>query len=47
MQYSIESRTRKYDKGHGFLSFERTFKKQILHTGLDSLKNSSKKIRLG
>ena len=33
-QYSIEPRTRKYVKGHGFLSFERKYKKQLLDTGL-------------
>ena len=33
-QYSIEPRTRKYVTGHGFLSFERKYKKQLLDTGL-------------
>ena len=30
--------------GYRFLSFARKYKKQVLHTGLDSLKNSSKKV---
>ena len=42
-RYSIEPRTRKYVKEHGFLSFERKYKKQVLDTGLDSLKTASKK----
>ena len=42
-RYSIEPRTRKYVKRHGFLSFARTHKKQLLDTGLDSLKTTSKK----
>ena len=45
---SIEPRTRKYLKGYGFLSFARNFsnkhRKQLLDTGLDSLKTSSKKV---
>ena len=40
---SVEPRTRKYDKGYGFLSFARKSKKQLLDIGLDSLKITSKK----
>ena len=40
---SIEPRTRKYVKRYGFLSFARKRKKQLLDTGLDSLKTTSKK----
>ena len=43
-RYSIEPRTRKYVKGLGFLSFGRKYKKQLLDTGLDSLKSASKKL---
>ena len=43
-RYSIEPRTRKYVKGFEFLSFERKYKKQLLGTGLDSLKTASKKV---
>ena len=45
-RYSIEPimRTRKYVQGYGFLSFARKYKKQILDTGLDSLKTASKKV---
>ena len=43
-RYSIESRARKYIKGYGFLSFARKYKKQLLDTGLDSLKTASKKV---
>ena len=42
-RYSIEPRTRKYVKEYGFLSFARKYKKQVLDTGLDSLKTASKK----
>ena len=42
--YSIEPRTRKYVEGYGFLSFPRKHKKQLLDTGLDSLKIASKKL---
>ena len=42
--YSIEPRTRKYVKGYGFLSFARKYKKQLLDTGLDAVKTSSKKV---
>ena len=45
--YFIESRTRKYVKGHRFLSFAKNlsnkYKNQLLDTGLDSLKTASKK----
>ena len=44
MLYSIEPRTRKYVKGYGFLSFARKYKKQLLDTGLDSLKIASIKV---
>ena len=40
----MEKRTRKYIKGYGFLSFARKYKKQLLDTGLDSLKAASKKV---
>ena len=43
-QYSVEPRTRKYVKGYGFLSFARKYKKQLLDTGLDSLKTGSKNV---
>ena len=43
-RYSIEPRTRKYVKGYGLLSFARKYKKQLLNTGLDSLKTASKKV---
>ena len=43
-QHSIEPRTRKYVKGYGFLSFAIKYKKQLLDTGLDSLKTASKKV---
>ena len=43
-RYSIEQRTRKYVKGHEFLSFARKYKKQLLDKGLDSLKTASKKV---
>ena len=43
-QYSIEPRTRKYVKGYGFLLFARKYEKQLLDTGLDSLKSASKKV---
>ena len=42
-QYSVEPRTRKYVKGYEFLSFPRKYEKQLLDTGLDSLKTASKK----
>ena len=37
-RYSIESRTEKYVKGYGLLSFA---KKQLLDTGLDASKKIS------
>ena len=40
--YSIEPRTTKYVK-HGFLSFARKYKKQLLDTPLDYLKTAPKK----
>ena len=43
-RYSIEPRTRKYVKGYGFSSLARKYKKQLLHTGLDSVKTISKKL---
>ena len=43
-QYSIEPRTRKYVKGYGFSLFARKYEKQLLDTGLDSLKSASKKV---
>ena len=43
-RYSIEPRTRKYVKGYGFLSFARKYKKQLLNTGLGSLKPAAKKV---
>ena len=43
-RYSIEQRTRKYVKGYRFLSFARKYKKQLLDTGIDSLKIASKKV---
>ena len=46
-QNSIRARTRKYVKGYGFLSsalnFSNKYRKQLLDTGLDALKNASKK----
>ena len=42
-RYSIEPRTKKYVKEYGFLSFARKYKKQLMDTGLDSLKTASKK----
>ena len=41
-QYSIEPRTKKYVEGYWVLSFARNYKKQLLYTGLDSLKTTSK-----
>ena len=43
-QYSKEPRTKKYVKWYGFLSFARKLEKQVLDTGLDSLKIASKKV---
>ena len=52
IRYSIETRTTKYVKGYGFLSFARNlfnkYGKQLLDTtaktGLDSLKSASRKV---
>ena len=41
---SIESRIKKYVKGHGCLSFARKYRKQLSDTGLDSLNSTSKKV---
>ena len=41
---SIETRTRKYVKGYGFLSFARRQIKKLLDTGLDALKTASRKV---
>ena len=35
-RYSIESRTRKYIKGYGFLSFARKYINQIVDKGLNA-----------
>ena len=47
VHYSMEPRARKYVKGYGFLSFARHLsnkhREQLLDTGLNSLKTSSKK----
>ena len=43
-RYSKEPRTRKYVKGYGFLSFARKYKRQLLDTGLDAVKTTSKKV---
>ena len=43
-RYSVETTTRKHVKRYGFLSFARKHKKQLLDTGLDSLKTASKKV---
>ena len=47
-RYSIEPRTRKYVKGHGFLLFARYLSnkngKRLLDTGIDALKTASKKV---
>ena len=43
-QYYIEPRTRKCVKGHGFLLFARKYRKQLLVTGLDTVKNASKTV---
>ena len=40
--HSTELRTKKYVKGYGFLSFAGKYEKQLLHTGIDSLKTASK-----
>ena len=43
-RYFVERRTSKYVKGYKFLSFVRKCKKQLLDTGLDSLKNACQKV---
>ena len=45
-RYSIElrTRTRKYVKRYGVLSFAREYRKQLLDTGLDAVKTASKKV---
>ena len=40
---SVTSRTRKYAKGYGFLSFVRKYKTQLLDTGLDAARTASSK----
>ena len=40
-QYSIGPRTRKYVKGHGFLSVARKYKKLLLDRRLDAVKTAS------
>ena len=41
--YSMEPRTSKYDKGHGFLQFVRKYRKLLWHIRLDTIKTASKK----
>ena len=43
-RYSVEPRTKKHVERYGFLSFAIKYKKQLLHTGTDSLKPASKKL---
>ena len=43
-RYFVERRTSKYVKGYNFISFVRKCKKQLLDTGLDSLKNACQKV---
>ena len=47
VHYSIESRTKKYFKGYGYLSFAQIlsnkYEKQLLDTGIGCLKTASKK----
>ena len=43
-RYSSEPRARKYVKGYGFSWFARKYKRQLLDTGLGSLKTASKKV---
>ena len=42
--YSRKPRRIRYFKGDGFLSFVRKYKKQLLDTGLDPSKTTSKKV---
>ena len=43
-KYSIEPKTRKHVKGYWFLSSARKYKKQLLDTGIDTVKAASKKV---
>ena len=43
-QYSTEPRARKYVKRYRFSLFARKYKKQLLDTGLNSLKTASKNV---
>ena len=43
-RYSIEPRTRKYVKGHGFSLFARKYKKTIIEYRTRFFKTSSKKV---
>ena len=43
-RYSIEPGIRKYVKGYGLFLFARKYKKQLLDTGLNTKKTSSKKV---
>ena len=43
-RYSIKSRKRKYVNRYGLLSFIRKHKKQLLDTGTNSSKTTSKKV---
>ena len=47
VHYSIESRTKNYFKGYGYLSFPQIlpnkYEKQLLDTGIGCLKTASKK----
>ena len=38
------TKNRKYVTGHGFLSFVRKYRKQLLATGLNAVKTTSKKV---
>ena len=42
---SITPRTKKYVKEYEFFSFARKYKKQLLDTGLDTLKTASNRTR--
>ena len=44
MQFSVEPRARKYVKEHGFLSFARKYKKQLLETELDAVNTASRTV---
>ena len=43
-QFSIETRIRKHVKRYGFVSFATQYKKQLLHTRLNSLKTASQNV---